>query len=66
MNDELTYNPYFYLSLSTLIIGFLHFSIRTCERSRCLTLKCCGVSIMERTLAEENVLPLIRTETSSV
>ena len=63
---DVLYNCYFWLSITGMVIGCLHFSIRSCEQSRCLMLKCCGVSIMERTLAEDNVLPLIRTETSSV
>ena len=61
-----TFNSYFFLSLGAIVVGCIHFGIRSCERSRCLTLKCCGLSIMERTLADENVLPLIRTETLSV
>ena len=63
---DILYNCYFWLSLTGLIIGFFHYSMRSCERSRCLTLKCCGVSLMERTLEEGNVLPLIRTDTSSL
>ena len=58
-----TFNNYFFLSLGAIIVGAFHFLIRSCERSRCLTLKCCGITVMQRTLDDN---PLIRTDTVSV
>ena len=63
---DVLYNCYFWLSITGMVIGCLHFSIRSCEQSRCLMLKCCGITLMERILPDGNVLPFTRNETLSM
>ena len=61
---ELLYNSYFWLSLAGLVVGCLHFSLRSCERSNCYRLICCDHVIMERTV-RETPSPLSREASDS-
>ena len=66
--DEIftVFNGYFFLTLGGILVGALHFTVRYCSQSNCKNLKCCGLSIMERTLTDENVLPITRNDALSM
>ena len=63
MEDLILQNCYFWLSLCGLIIGCLHFSVRSCERSNCRSFKCCDVAVFERTVKDTGD-PIIQRENS--
>ena len=44
----------FFLSVGTMVIGFLHFSIRYCYKSKCKEVNLCCLNIKRDVKTEEN------------
>ena len=50
-----TYDGTFFITLTTIIIGFLGLSVRYCLKSKCSKFKCCfGLIDIDRTVELEN------------
>lgn len=57
MNWMDTFNAAFFLTISTILIGFLSLAIRTCLKSKCEDFSCCWglVRIERRVDLEANI-----------
>ena len=65
MSDELfqnVFNGYFWLSLSTIIVGFAHITYRYCQNSNCVRCSICNCLKIERVINDE---PLNRNKSES-
>ena len=50
-----TYDGTFFITITTIIIGFLGLSVRYCLKSKCSKFKCCfGLIDIDRTVELEN------------
>lgn len=50
-----TYDGIFFITITTIIIGFLGLSVRYCLKSKCSKFKCCfGLIDIDRTVELEN------------
>lgn len=64
-----TFDSAFFITITTIIFGVVSLSIRTCLRSKCKKLDCCGVVVERDTIAEEHIderAMELRRENSSV
>ena len=61
-----TFNSGFWLSLTTLIFGFLAVTVRTCYKSKCSDLNCCfGLIHIKRDIQSEELFDLRNPSLSS-
>ena len=49
------FNSTFFITITTIVFGVVSLSIRTCLRSKCKQLNCCGLNIERDTEAEEHI-----------
>jgi hypothetical protein len=50
-----TFDSAFFITITTIIFGVVSLSIRSCLRSKCKKLDCCGILIERDTEAEEHI-----------
>ena len=55
------FNGYFFLTLSGIIVGALHFTVRYCCMSNCKKVMCCEYTVFEREMGGQ---PLISRDNS--
>ena len=53
--EDIIQNVYFWLSMTGLMIGLFHYSIKMCCSSNCNRLKICGVTLVEKEI-DPNIL----------
>ena len=46
--NDITQNIYFWLSLAGISVGLFHYTLKRCCNSNCLSLKLCGITVLER------------------
>lgn len=64
MENDISQNVYFWLSLTGLVFGILHYGIKQCCKSNCSKVKCCGMTVIERE-TDPNT-GIIRNESDSI
>ena len=53
--NDITQNIYFWLSLAGITVGLFHYTLKRCCNSNCLSLKLCGITVLEKE-TDSNVL----------
>ena len=49
------FNSVFFITITTIIFGVVSLSIRTCLRSKCKRLDCCGILVERDVEVEEHI-----------
>ena len=49
------FNSVFFITITTIVFGVISLSIKTCLKSKCKKIDCCGLVIERDTTAEEHI-----------
>jgi hypothetical protein len=55
MGDFGTFDSVFFVTIGGMVFGFLGLSVRYCFRSKCTSVKCCGIEVIRDAITEEKM-----------